>query len=123
MKTNILRALSEKSFVYLLTSEIFTQLAVNIFNFFLILVVFEQTHSNTAVSGIVLSFTIPAIIFGSFAGAYVDRWNKKTVLVISNLLQVVLLVILAIFFKYVAVIYIISFLFAMLRQFYIPAET
>src|SRR5437879_2955365 len=112
MKTIILRTLSEKSFVYLLTSEIFTQLAVNIFNFFLILVVFEQTHSNTAVSGIVLSFTIPAIIFGSFAGAYVDRWDKKTVLIVSNTLQVFLLILLALSLQYVFMIYVVSFLFA-----------
>lgn len=123
MKTNFLRALSEKSFVYLLASEIFTQIAVNIFNFFLILVVFERTHSSTAVSGIVLSFTIPAIIFGSFAGVFVDRWDKKKVLIVSNILQIFLLICLAFSLKYIVVIYIVSFLFAILRQFFIPAET
>lgn len=77
MKTHILRSLSGDSFRYLWVSELFTQVAVNVFNFFLIIIAFANTRSNTAVSGVVLSFIIPAIIFGSFAGAYVDRLNKR----------------------------------------------
>src|SRR5438309_5256222 len=123
MKTHIFRALSEKSFRYLWSSEIFTQIAVNVLNFFLILIVFDRTHSNTAVSGVVLSFTIPAIVFGSIAGAYVDRWDKKKVLLISNILQAALLIVLIFFLKNLYAIYLISFSFAILRQFFIPAET
>jgi MFS family permease len=123
MKNHIFRALTERSFLYLWIGEVFTQIAANLFNFFLILVVFERTHSNTAVSGIVISFTLPAIIFGIFAGAYVDRWNKKYVLIISNLLRVLLFIILAFSLRNVFVIYIVSFLCAIITQFFIPAET
>ncbi|MFM7888166.1 MAG: MFS transporter, partial [Pseudanabaena sp.] len=42
------------------------------------------------VSAVMVSFTIPAILFGSIAGVYVDRWKKKTVLVSSNILRGVL---------------------------------
>lgn len=123
MKTHILRSLSGESFRYLWLSELFTQVAVNVFNFFLILVAFSNTRSNTAVSGVVLSFTIPAIIFGSVAGAYVDRWNKRKVLLISNTVQAGLLLLLIFFLKSVFMLYLISFVFATLRQFFIPAET
>jgi MFS family permease len=34
-----------------------------------------------------VAFTIPAVLFGSLAGVFVDRWSKKAVLVISNLLR------------------------------------
>lgn len=123
MKTNILRALSEKSFSYLWVGEVFTQISINLFNFFAIIVVYEQTRSNTAVSGLVLSFTIPAIIFGSIAGAYVDHWNKKIVLIVTNLLRAALFFILAFYINNIFVLYGISFLVAMLTQFFIPAET
>jgi MFS family permease len=123
MNNHIFRALSEKSFLFLWLGELFTQIAGNIFNFFLILIVFELTHSNTAVSGIVVSFTIPAILFGSFAGAYVDRWNKKHVLIITNVLRAILLVILAFSLHNLIVVYTVSFLFALFTQFFIPAET
>ena len=32
-----------------------------------------------------MAFTIPAILFGSVAGVFVDRWSKKVVLVASNI--------------------------------------
>lgn len=123
MNTHILRVFSERSFLYLWIGEVFTQVATNLFNFFLILIVFKLTQSNTAVSGIVLSFTIPAIFFGSIAGVYVDRWNKKSVLIVTNIIRAFLLVILAFSLHNVFMIYLISFLFSMLVQFFIPAES
>ena len=123
MKTNIFRALSEKSFRNLWIGEIFTQIAGNLFNFFLILIVFKQTQSNTAVSGVVLSFTIPAIFFGSLAGVFVDRWNKRNVLVITNVLRALLLIVLVFYLQNLFVIYLISFAVSILTQFFIPAES
>lgn len=123
MSIPVLRALSEKSFFYLWVGEIFTQIAINLFNFFLILLVFEQTQSNTAVSGIVLSFTVPAILFGSLAGVFVDRWNKKKVLIVTNLMRAGALLLLALFSQNLFMIYFISFVVTIATQFFIPAES
>lgn len=123
MNTHGLRALSEKSFLYLWIGEVFTQISVNLFNFLLILVIFKITQSNTAVSGVVLSFTIPAILFGSIAGVYVDRWSKKKVLIVSNLLRALLIILLVPFVQNPFGIILISFLVATVTQFFIPAET
>lgn len=123
MQSNILHAFSEKSFLYLWIGEIFTQLASNLLNFLLILVIYNQTHSNTAVSGIVISFTMPAIFFGSIAGVYVDHWNKKKVLITVNILRAILLVVLAFSLHNLAMVYFLSFTIAVLTQFFIPAES
>jgi len=123
MTNHIFRAFSEKSFLLLWLGEIFTQVSVNLLNFFLILLVFSLTKSNTAVSGIVISFTIPAILFGIIAGVYVDRWSKKHVLFYSNLIRAVLLIILGFFDTNLLLIYIFSFLITIASQFFIPAET
>lgn len=123
MKTNILRALTEKSFFNLWMGEVFTQISVNIFNFFLILLVYQHTHSNTAVSGVILTFTVPAILFGSIAGAYVDHWNKKKVLLIANLSRAFLLILLAFTSDNLILIYVLSLLISIITQFFIPAET
>lgn len=123
MKTHILRALSERSFFNLWMGEVFTQISINILNFFLILLVYQQTQSNTAVSAVILTFTIPAILFGSIAGAYVDHWNKKKVLLITNASRAFLLLVLAINADNIALIYIISLLIGIITQFFIPAET
>src|SRR5258706_345326 len=99
MNNRLLHALANKSFLFLWIAEIFSQVAMNMMNFILILVAFSLTNSNTAVSGIVLSFTIPAVIFGVLAGVYVDRWNKKQVLFITNITRTIFLIFLAIFNK------------------------
>lgn len=122
MKNHIFSALSEKSFVYAWIGEIFTLIATNIFNFFLLLLVFELTHSNAANSGVVLSITIPSIIFGVIAGAFVDRWNKKKVLLTVNLTRALLLVFIAFFVNNLFFLYAISFIFSFITQFFIPAE-
>lgn len=123
MKTHILHALSEKSFAKLWTGEVFTQIAINLFNFFLILFVYKQTLSNTAVSIVVLTIAIPPIFFGTFAGALVDRWNKKYVLIATNVSRALLLCILVFFLDNVYVLYLISFLVTVVTQFFIPAES
>jgi MFS family permease len=123
MNKQFLRALSEKSFRYLWIGEVFTQIAVNLFNFFLILVVFKLTQSNTAVSIVVLSFTIPAILFGSIAGVYVDRWSKKKVLIYTSIIRALLMLALIPFLDNYIGIYVISFLVATVTQFFIPAES
>jgi MFS family permease len=123
MKGNILRTLSEKSFLYLWIGEIFTQISINFFNFFAILITFKETHSNTAVAGIVLSFTIPALIFGSIAGAYVDRWDKKKVLIFTNIFRALLFLVLIFYINNLWMLYLLGFMVAVFTQFFIPAET
>lgn len=124
MKDNrLLRTLRIRPFMFLWFSEIFSQIAVNMLNFILIIVAFELTNSNTAVSGIVLSFTIPAILFGVLAGVYVDKRNKKAVLVVTNFLRAALLIVLALFHMNIFVIYLLSFVITTVTQFFIPAET
>lgn len=123
MNTHIFRVFSERSFLFLWIGEVFTQVASNLFNFLLILLVFKLTHSNTAVSGVVLSFTIPSILFGSIAGVYVDRWDKKTVLMTTNIARAILLVCLVFTLNNLYLIYLISFLFTIFVQFFIPAES
>ncbi len=119
----ILLAFQVRSFSMLWLGEIFTQISVNLLNFFLIFLVFSLTKSNTAVSWLVISFTVPAILFGLLAGVYVDRWDKKHVLFITNLLRAALLIILALFDTNLAVIYTVAFLVALITQFFIPAES
>ncbi len=123
MTNRFLLALTNRSFLFLFLAELVSQIAMNMMNFILILVAFTLTTSNTAVSGIVLSFTIPAIFFGILAGVYVDRKNKKKILLLTNILRGLLLVLLAFVHEKLLFVYAISFFIATITQFFIPAET
>lgn len=91
--------------------------------FMLLLVVFGFTTSNTAVSGILLSFSVPGILLAILAGAYVDRRDKKFFLVWTNVLRGLLLASLAFFTKNLIGLYLLVFVISIITQFFIPAET
>lgn len=122
MRDHVFAAFTSKPFTFLWLSEVFTQVAVNIFNFYLLLSVFKITNSNTAVAGVVLAYTIPQILFGILAGIYVDQKDKKSILFASNILRAILLIFLAFFQNNLFIIYFVCFLFSVVTQFFIPAE-
>ncbi len=120
---NLLATLKNRSFFFLWTAEVFSQLAMNMMNFMLTLVAFSLTNSSTAVSGIVLSFTIPAIFFAIPAGVYVDRWSKKSVLFFTNVIRGLLLLCIGLVNQNLFLLYALSFGVSIVTQFFIPAET
>ena len=124
MKENlIIKVLRIRPFAYLIASEFFSQFSMNLFNFTLLIVVFSIVRSNSSVSGVVLAFTVPSIFLGLFAGALVDRWNKKSVLFATNILRALLILPLAFLRGDLMVIYSITFAVSVVTQFFIPAET
>ncbi len=123
MRSPLIAALSTPSFLFLIISEFFSQFAMNLLNFVLLIVVFNLSSSNIAVAGVVLSFTLPSIIFGILAGIYVDMWNKKNVLVYTNALRALGSLPLIFVSGELFVIYFFSFLVSLVTQFFIPAET
>lgn len=53
--------------------------------------VYERTGSALASGATWIAFTLPAIFLGSVAGVFVDRWDRKRVLVVVSLGQVAVL--------------------------------
>lgn len=123
MKSPFLKVLSNRSFAFLLTAEFFSQLSINLLSFTLLIVVFTIANSNTAVSGVALAFIFPSLLFGILAGVLVDRWDKKSVLFLSNLSRAFLVLFLVFFYKDLISIYLLTFLIFTATQFFIPAET
>ena len=122
MKNPLIKVLSIPSFFFLLVSEFFSQFAMNLLNFILLIVVFTLSKSNLAVAGVVLSFTLPSIIFGIIAGAIVDKANKKNVLVATNALRALAVFPLFFFAHQLVLIYLLSFIVSFITQFFLPAE-
>jgi MFS family permease len=86
---------TNSQFLILWSGQIFSQLADKVYLVLMIAIVtnrFQLPNQPIShwVSPIMIAFTIPAVLFGSLAGVYVDRWKKKPVLVSSNLLRGIL---------------------------------
>src|SRR5919201_2958326 len=52
--------------------------------------VYERTGSTIATAGMIAAELTPGVLLGSVAGVFVDRWDRKPLLVAANLLQAVL---------------------------------
>ena len=53
--------------------------------------IYRLTGSTLATAGMLLAFLVPNILFGSVAGVYVDRWDRRRLMIAVNLVQAVVL--------------------------------
>lgn len=121
-KIAVLEVVKNFSFRSLWFGQICSQLAVAMILFVLALRIYELTKSSAAVSGLYLTFGIPAFVFGLVAGAIVDHFDKRTILMFCDLLRAVLAVGLLFLSSNVVVVYLMALIYAIVTQFYVPAE-
>ena len=111
-----------RPFLLLWLSQLFTQIGGNMVLFGLTVIVLESTKSNTAVSILLLTFLVPAVLFSAVAGVYVDRLDKRSVLVVTNLLRAGMFVLLWLAGDFLAVILLLNVLISTATVFFAPAE-
>ena len=92
-------------------------------NIVLIFLVFYITSSNFAVSLLLFAILVPQILLSFIGGVVADIGNRKTILVLGNLLRAGVLIILFFNYKSLGVIYLVTFLISAVTQFYVPAES
>ncbi|MEM8612761.1 MAG: MFS transporter [Cyanobacteria bacterium P01_H01_bin.105] len=132
--------LQNRNFLTLWGGQVFSQLADKVYLVLMIAIIAShyQTPGQTIsgwVSAVMIAFTIPAVLFGSLAGVYVDRWLKQPVLVLTNFLRgaLVILLPLALWLSddwgtlagiplSFCLLLVITFLVSTLTQFFAPAE-
>ena len=114
--------LSNPAFFVLWLSEAISLIGDRILMIALINMVYEWNGSAGAVSVLSLIKAVPALVLGTLAGVFVDRWPRKWIMVISNL--VLFALVLAIPFTHeLLLIYAIYFVMALVSQFFIPARS
>ena len=91
-EVGFLPVLRNRNFLALWSGQVFSQLADKVYLVLMIALISSHFQtSNQSISGwvsaIMMAFTIPAVLFGSVAGVFVDRWSKKAVLVATNLVR------------------------------------
>lgn len=114
-------ALRSPTFVVLWLSEALSLIGDRLINVALVTLVYDRTGSASAVGLLMLLKSIPALALGSVAGACVDRWNRKWIMVIANLLQGLIVFCLALS-PGIVLIFVIYLLMSMVNQFFVPAR-
>jgi MFS family permease len=86
--------------------------------------IYQLTDSTLATSAMFVAAILPALLLGSVAGVFVDRWDRKRTMVIANLVFAV--VVLPLFAlrsaDWVWIAYVVSFIQSSVSQFFRPAE-
>lgn len=119
--------LRSRAFLAMWVAQAISQVGQNIINIALLVTVNAISRSSTAVSGIIIAFALPGVIFSSVAGVLVDRTDKRTVMIAVNLLRAVATMGfvfasgLPVGFALIG-IYALGFTFAAVTQFFNPAE-
>jgi MFS family permease len=114
--------LSHRLFLRLWLSQIFSQFAANITLFLLGLIVYKNTGSNAAVSGLFMAYGIPSVLFGLLAGTAVDYIDKRIIILYSCIIRAMLILGLLFTSHQIGVVYVLLFLNAVVTQFFVPAE-
>ena len=108
-------------FVSLWAAQGVAQTTNTALQFVLLILIVEKTGSSLAGSGLIIALASPPVVFGLISGVLVDRWNKRTVMVITNALRAGLTVLLLFADNSLVAIYVITFFTATMGQFFLPA--
>jgi MFS family permease len=116
--------LKNRNFLYLWSSQVLSQLAINIMNFLLLIKLFAATESAIATSFLWVAYSLPVVFVGPFASASVDMIERRKILTITNLLQSITIFVYAILNRtQVFLVYGVAMVYSLLNQFYVPAES
>jgi MFS family permease len=86
--------------------------------------VYELTRSPGLTGLVFLAATLPNILLGPIAGTFVDRWEHKRVLIVSDLIRAVLVLLLPFAaFTNIALVYPLVFVITCVSLFFRPAKT
>lgn len=86
--------------------------------------IYDTTDSALASSALIIAYVLPYLLFGSVAGVFVDRWDRKRTMVVANLIQAMftLLLLLIVSSDFLWIAYVVVFMESTLANFSGPAE-
>jgi MFS family permease len=132
--TRMTDVLRNGPFLRLWLAQAISQTSTNMVNFSLMLLVqnIVETHgvkqANTAISLVILAFSLPSVLFGPIAGVMADKTNRRTLMAATNLLRALAVVCFLVIqpdwhvTSILAATYIVTFFFGIAGQFFAPAQ-
>ncbi|WP_017654108.1 MFS transporter [Fortiea contorta] len=119
--------LKNRGFLLLWIGQLVSQLGDKVF-FVLMIALLENyppppgLAENSMYSALMVAFTIPAVLFGSAGGIFVDRLPKKLIMVGSDVLRGLMTLLIPLLPRQFAILLILTFGISTVTQFFAPAE-
>lgn len=96
MSASYTELLKVRNYRLLFSGQVLSQLGDAIYEVGIVWLVYQMTGSAAALSWLVLCQTVPFLVLGLIAGAYVDRWDRKLTMVVTDALRGVAVLYLAV---------------------------
>jgi MFS family permease len=122
VETGALEVLRNRPFLALWLAQALTQIGGNMVLYGLTVRVFSLTGSTSAVSALILTFLVPAVLLSAVAGVYVDRLDRRLILVVTNLLRAAMFGLLFFIGDNLALILLLNAAVSTVTTFFAPAE-
>jgi MFS family permease len=117
-----LAVLRNRPFLLLWLAQLSTQVGGNMVIYGLTILITTTYASATAVGALLLSFLVPAIIFSAIAGVFVDRVDKRHMLVVTNVLRGLAFLAIVFVNNNLVMLYLLMIFVATVTTFFGPAE-
>jgi predicted MFS family arabinose efflux permease len=119
----MLRILRQRNFALLWTGGLISMTGDWVLIVGLPVEIYRRTGSTLATAGMVLAFLVPSVALGSVAGVFVDRWDRRRLMIVVDLLLALgLLPLMAVDSLGIWVAYVVLALSSSLEQLFQPAE-
>jgi MFS family permease len=118
--------LKNRSFLFLWTGQVLSQVADKVLIVMSIALLSNYNvpvkYAASSSSYLMIATTIPAILFGAAAGIFVDRYPKKKIMVLADIIRGAMILLLPILPREFLVLLIITFAISTVTQAFAPAE-
>ncbi|MHA3963444.1 MAG: MFS transporter, partial [Candidatus Thorarchaeota archaeon SMTZ1-45] len=121
--------LSHRDFSLLWSGQLVSNIGTAIASLALMFYAYDFTGSAMAMAILAIAQTLPVVAFAGPIGVYIDRWNRKTIMVGTDIVRAVaiLLIPLTVYFpSFIPTIYwvyILTFIYATANAWFFPARS
>lgn len=123
--TNLRALLEIRDFRFLWTAQIASDFGDNLTALSLLILIQRLTGSTVAIAGLMIAIALPALIFGVLSGVYVDRFDRRKTMIVSDFLRAALVLsfILVDTVDLLPLLYVIAFVQATIGTLFNPARS
>jgi len=121
--------LGHRDFARLWSGQLVSNIGTAISSLALMFYAFSLTGSAMAMAILAMVQTIPVVIFAGFVGVYVDQWNRKKIMVASDIVRAITILLIPLtihfptFLPTIYWVYILTFIYATANAWFFPARS
>jgi MFS transporter, DHA3 family, macrolide efflux protein len=122
-KVSPFKVFRNRSFTLMWTGQLVETMGVALTSLASAILVFRMTNSAMNVGFMLMASVAPSLLIGLFAGVLVDRYDRKKIMIVTNLVRTVLVLIIPFIIQYNVIwLYVIVLLSSAVTQFFDPAH-